>query len=185
MSKKILLDLDGVIVDCVQGVIQHHGLEIVEWKTPGQYDMREGLGIKKDFWKGIDFDFWANLKPTKDAYEIMSLIRNNFNENDIGIMTLLPLKWGMPHNQLSDCILGKIKWLDKYFPNLIDNFFIGSTKHFIAHKDIILLDDSDKNINDFELEGGIGIFCPRAWNSKYEYRNNTVEYVENQLKVYL
>ena len=94
-------------------------------------------------------------------------------------MTTFPIHHGMPIDQESDYILGKMAWLRKYFPEFLTHFYVGPTKHFVAGPHLILIDDCDLNINLFEKYGGKGILLPRINNSNW--RKPTIPFLKGAL----
>ena len=62
-----------------------------------------------------------------------------------------------------------------------NKFLIGFQKHFCAHSGSLLIDDYDKNINDFRQAGGNAILVPRQWNSMYKEEENLLTYMKIHL----
>jgi len=71
MIKRVLLDLDGVLVDMISGFCKHHGLVYNE--TPHDPDKQEDQALyslssyfgktRSELWDPLGYDFWLNLEP--------------------------------------------------------------------------------------------------------------------------
>ena len=75
-------------------------------------------------------------------------------------------------------VVGKINWIDKNMPEYSRRYLIGPAKQFCAGPDSILVDDSNKNIEDFAEAGGNVILVPRPWNSNYRERHCAMAWVK-------
>ncbi len=175
----IFCDQDGVLTDFVKGVCEAH-------KRPSPYALPENYGIfdmeriwnitVKEFYEPTNTeDFWLNLDLMPDADLIMELLGNIDNFNNIAILTS-PSDFG-------GCITGKRKSIKKYYPWLEKNLIFTSAKQFLAGPNRILIDDRDKNIEDFEAAGGKGILVPRLWNKDYRLSGSVIETLTERLKV--
>lgn len=169
------LDLDGVLTDFVGAATKAHDLQYPPYPEPGNHNMPEAYGLKDDatFWRKFDTeDFWANLDWMPDGREILKLVESAFST--IQILT--------KPTRNPQCSSGKLRWIQKHIPKYSRNVFIGPKKWLVASENKVLIDDHDKNINNFRLSGGIGILVPRVWNSAYE--KDTLTTLERKLKCF-
>ena len=164
MNKVIYLDMDGVIVDFIKGLLlAHHRLDLLDRylknEYPVEWNMEGLLGNEAELWFPVEqkgFIFWSEL----DIYSWGKKIVNKIIDSGV--------EWyfcSKPYDSI-DCYSGKYAWLDKTFPGLTRNQII-----FIQHKDLLakegalLIDDSNNNIVDFASAGGDTLLFPRPWNS--------------------
>lgn len=177
MIIKCLIDLDGILVDFIAGAC-----ELFEVDNPykkeehlGNEHLDQVLKIEKEvFFKKMGYEFWANLGPTCDCFEIIDLLENKFGIDNICILTKPIMTKG--------CADGKIEWIRKYLPEYYKrkHFLLGPCKHFCASPHALLIDDAAKNINNFALHNGETILVPRPWNKLYRIRNS-VKYIKDEL----
>jgi hypothetical protein len=59
--------------------------------------------------------------------------------------------------------------------------FTGKPKEMCAGPNAVLIDDSDKNCELFEEEGGFSVLYPRSYNKLRNYRGNPIHYVIEHL----
>lgn len=171
--KTVLLDLDGVLIDFQKRCLEMHNATI-DWKNPdnfGQFDMAKILGISQnEFWKPINtVEFWESLEWMEDGKEILEMCESY--TSDICLLT-------SPSAKTSACY-GKANWIHKHMPKYKRKFLIGAPKEFCAHRDAILIDDKNTNVDNFKHHGGWGLLLPRPWNRHHWM--NTMEELENTL----
>jgi 5'(3')-deoxyribonucleotidase len=188
MIKTIFLDMDGVMVNFLDGL--HRAL-----KAPYQYDpypYKKGLWNMLNAIRPFDFggkgptfeecdacctqEFWANLKWMHDGRDIFRLVTTVFNPDDIYLMTTCMRNPGTP--------LGKAQWVEKHIPLFEDRIIIlgyDVGKGIFARPDTLLIDDRDKNVKEFTEAGGYGILVNRPWNAGHEKASNTVNDLELDL----
>lgn len=185
--KTVWLDLDGVLVDFIGGL--HRALDI-------PYDINH-YPYKKGEWnmltdiKGLDdvpvtFEqcndictksFWENLEWMHDGHDILRAVTYKFAPINIQILTTC-----MPNSETKS---GKIEWLERHLPMYLDRAIIldaGVGKTSYAHSNALLIDDRDKNIDDFVAAGGQGLLVPRPWNRVHFCADKTLEVVEKFLE---
>lgn len=167
MIPKIFLDLDGVIVDFIGGAIEYYNLkcaysEITSWDAIHNHTKM----LNQEFWDGLDETFWYRLKKTWFADTILALVE--------------PFK---------PCILtaprpnggatGKQMWIKENLPDYFDDerYLIGPGKRCVAGPETLLIDDYDRNVNEWRLAGGSAILVPQPWNS-----NSGEEVIEHVYK---
>jgi len=156
----ILLDLDGVCVDFVGAACRLHGRTFDEtvW-PPGEYDIAEVLGIgDEEFWEVIHrqgVDFWRGL----EAYPWFVRLHRELQRRGRVYFVTSPSR--SPHSAA-----GKMLWLKERFGETFKDFVLTRRKHLLSRADCVLIDDSDRNVREFERHGsGSGVLFPQRWNS--------------------
>lgn len=167
---KVFLDMDGVVADFTSGMCVAFNIPF----TNHPYSMPYGLwdyveyvekyhGIPWDQVKQVcsDPSFWAELPELPGAVTLFA----NLQKYD---MRFLTTPTGDPRAVFS----GKREWLeDRDWVAPHDKQMIllesGETKEQYAAPDIVLLDDQDKNVQDFRHGGGLAILVPRPWNNRH------------------
>ncbi len=177
---KCFLDQDGVIADFVGGACRAHGKQnpYILAKNLGEFELIKIWGMAEDqFWKPIDdmgMAFWVGLEKTPEADEIVRFAFETFGADNVAVLTAPSLDPG--------CIPGKRAWMKKNFPALERKmiFANASNKRFLAGPDNWLIDDRDKNVEQFLAAGGNGVLVPRPWNKGHKV-SDVVEYVRKEV----
>lgn len=174
----ILLDMDGVLVDFVSGACKAHNRTnpfdpLIE-EAKGQFYIDKIWGMSdKEFWAPMESEhFWANLDWMEDGRRILELCEC-FADNVV--LATSPTI----HATSSS---GKHIWINEHLPAYKRKFLIGAPKEIAASSDLILVDDSDKNIGKFAAAGGYGVLVPRPWNSLWAYCDKSYVYLRNLLE---
>lgn len=164
MINQVLLDQDGIIADFV-------GQSCLTLKRDYPYRTPEAMGCweieklfgltAREFWKAIDSSetFWSAMPKTPDADELVQLAIDLVGVANVGIATAAHLT--------PNVILGKRKWIAKYYPRFSDRIIIGRAKEFMGGPNRLLIDDKDSNCEAFRKAGGHAILVPRHWNSAH------------------
>lgn len=134
------VDMDGVIANVSEGLQTSLGLPIV---PPTDYNWCADLVD----WSLLNAGFWEGLPVYEDT-----LIEMQSLENTI-ILT---------HCFSVDAIIGKRKWLDRYWPGI--EMINLADKWLIAGPGRCLWDDYPVQIEQWNEAGGMGILIERAWN---------------------
>lgn len=170
---KCLLDLDGVMADFVGGVMKKEGIDPSSFVWPeehlGSWDLATALGISTEqMWSGTDtVSFWRDLQPTPEMEDIKQIVIENFGRDNVAILT--------SPSQSPYSIAGKVYWVEDHLPEFRKNLLVGSAKHFCAHRDAVLIDDADHNLEAFDRHGGYGVIVPRLWNRAYELADQPIK----------
>lgn len=173
---RVLLDLDGVLVNFVKGCCELHGKRnpYTDEKNRGIWNLETLFGIElNQFWNGMEHAFWANLEPMDDAFELLEIVESIVPQKDICILSSPTRNPG--------CIPGKIAWIERFIPQYRRRFLIGPKKDFCANIRHILIDDYDKNVEDFRKAGGRSILVPRLWNTLHAKAGDTLSTVKEEL----
>ncbi len=153
-NHKILLDVDNCIADFNAHAFKVHGKDptpVTEW------EFWKDMGLTKhEFFAPMDYNFWASLEWTEDGREIIDIIEFYFKKDNICLLTSPVPTHG--------CLDGKRRWIETNIPEYLNKYLIGSSKHFCAHDQSILIDDYDLNTETFREHGGNTILIPRSWN---------------------
>lgn len=174
---RVLLDLDGVLVDFVGGICKAHNVDVPY--LDGQentYYIEDLLGLsKKQFWEPAnDARFWENLEWTPDGKYILESILRVFPSHSICILSSPSLA--------PEAAAGKMYWIQREVPDFSRRFLIGPAKEFCAHNGAFLIDDSDHNVDLFKETGGDGILVPRLWNRNWMLADNAAGFVKFYLE---
>jgi len=152
---QILLDVDGVLTNFVKAALKVHKMEDYKIKS---WDFFKELEIKaEDFWNKIDNKekFWETLPEYEWCDDLIGKIQE----------LRIPYILSTSPSLASNSCYGKRQWMINKFGIKFNSFMIGSQKHLMANKHTVLIDDSDKNIDNFRAHGGKGIVFPQPWNS--------------------
>lgn len=167
---KCFLDLDGVLSDFMLHCHAWHRLPYDYDKYPypvGEWDCIPPQDMSlEDFWGALDIEYWATMPWTEDGMEILQLVEDTFGKENICILT--------SPSRNPECAAGKLLWIQNNIPAYRRRFLIGPPKHFCAGKDRFLVDDSDKNLREFNAWGGHGVCVPRKWNKEHACTEDTL-----------
>jgi hypothetical protein len=168
------LDLDGVLVDFVAGVLKHYGLPAdTPWPTyHHDHVLCERLGLSRDdFWSPCGEAFWSELSWTAEGRELLHTSEACFGPDNVYLLSHPCPTYG--------CLEGKKRWVDQHLPDYRGRLFLGAAKHAFAAATKVLIDDSDDNVARFRAAGGHAVLVPRPWNQKCGH--DTVEYVKRSV----
>jgi len=192
---RILLDMDGVLVDFVGGVCKLFEIsrdDLNKHWTLGEWNIVPPLGRAigmRDafnttmFWNEINDGgekFWLELEEMPWIDDLIKMVEDITDDwHIVTSPSYLPCSYS-----------GKIKWLKNWFGDKFNRFAITPHKEIFAQENVILIDDRWKNIREFRESGGIGILFPSQGNllhSRSEfplnYLLNNLESLSNALKV--
>lgn len=144
--KTIYFDMDGVLADFDRGV-------------------KEILGFSQG-WEEFMWDemkkhphFYYDLKPIEDAVELFKEVWKKYGDN-CQILSAYP----KPFRGIDEAYNDKILWIKKYLgEGIIANLVYREEKvNFIKDSQSVLVDDYDKNIDEWNMKGGTGILFTTA-----------------------
>ena len=173
--KRAFLDMDGVLVDFIQGMIDVHNLgktiDELYFDYPGEWDVTKILKMAAPaFWKPINEEFWAKLEWMPDGERLLKIVEDRFGRENVCLLTSPCANYG--------CYDGKMRWIERHLPKHYKrHLMVGGMKHLCASQNVVLIDDSDANIDKFRDHGGHGILVPRIWNSAHNLRELAAERV--------
>jgi hypothetical protein len=168
---KIYIDIDGVLADFATALHNKLNIPFSYNNYPykyGEYDIfkeiEQKYGIKyEDVLKALkNKDFWANMPVLPNAREIVNKAIKAVGLDNVYILTR------QMEELNGEDIEGKKEFIRRHFPELSDKIIATKNKELFANKNSILIDDWDKNIDNFIEKGGNGVLVPRPWNSGYK-----------------
>lgn len=154
--KQIYLDMDGVLVNFIDGGVKAGVLDI----KSGKVDWNSLNAMGSNYWEDLEW-----LEEGRKLYEFL-LEFTREHEIDLCILTAVGLTSGKE---------GKINWIKKHGLKINPlNVYIvnrGSDKKSFADHESLLIDDYSKNVNEFIQAGGEAI----------KFKKNTNEVI-NKIK---
>jgi hypothetical protein len=175
--ERICLDLDDVLNSCTMHILKILGCDVgafeyTAWPDVG-YDMVAGWSELTGrppvpvnvFWEWISRSIWEAMPPSKQFW-LLEAAAIAVGQKNVLIATS-PTK-------SADCLFGKYQWMERHLPGWCHRqYAITPRKHWLAQPGVLLIDDCDENIMKWRANGGIGIICPRPWNSLASIGRNT------------
>lgn len=151
---KIYFDMDGVLADYDGGLRELCGFEPVDQR----FETEEHEKIKWEKVRSIGH-FYYKLKPIDGALELFRALREKYG-NKVEILTGVP----KPHRNIPEAGEDKQRWIAEYFGKevKVNIVFKEDKKLFCKGKSYILIDDLDRNINEWNTNGGTGILFVNA-----------------------
>ena len=183
---KVYLDMDGVLVDFLDGIHRAFSVPYSTDKHPyekGKWNMLEDIGKPfcddKFSFEAVNnactAEFWSNLKFMHDGLDIFDAVSDKFPDEDIYFLTT-----PMPND---GSWLGKVEWIRRYFSTFKKRLIITQApKSLLAGPDTLLIDDRDENIEEFVAAGGRGLLVPRSWNKAHFCADRTLDVVKKFLE---
>lgn len=187
MKTKILLDMDGVLANFVQGACDFLKVDnpyrgTFKERTLGSFDILEHLGMspgeQDDFYDDINnVPFWEHLGVLPEACAIVAEAEAAVGTKNVCLLS------SPSHMEFS--MVGKVRWIRKHFPQFQDRYLFGKQKQFCADTvDHILIDDYEKNVDAFRAHGGQAFLVPRPWNKDHANEPILVDLLSKFLGTY-
>ena len=184
MIKTILLDIDGVC-----NTFQHHVFNSLGLYYPddSHYPVECGWDIvaaantiagydrftSTAFWRSLTRETWATTPVSPEFDYLLHWAERRVTRDHVYFLTSPTLD--------PDSVAGKLEWIQSYAPRWMHRqYMIGPAKHLCANAESLLIDDRDKNVEEFISAGGQAILVPRPWNSLHDYL--PIEYLEKQFR---
>ena len=145
----IYLDSDGCFADFGKSVRQICGFD---------YHTNPKAAWEKI--QNVD-NFFSTLEVMDGAIEAYSYFRSNPSFLSIAVLTALPI----PTNKLVTSVADKTAWFHTHIDPQLNVICVDSwvVKKQYASKNSILIDDSFRNIQDWEAAGGLGVHHKGNW----------------------
>lgn len=177
---KCFLDVDELLAAWVQGALRLHELPdpYIEASSWGNYNIVDLVGWSDraaEFFEPMTEEFWAELEPTPFAEDVVGAVIDAFGPDHVCLLTKPVLTAG--------CETGKRRWIERHFPRFRRQYLIGPPKAMCAGPDALLVDDSDRNVDEFIARGGQAVVFPRLWNRNYALAVDPVGYLRDKLAV--
>ena len=174
-DKRVLLDMDGVLVDFFGAALALHGREDLAEDWPArEWDMAPVLGLSgREFWAPINdlgVEFWANLSWYPWADELVALCE----EAGGFVIASTPSRRG-------SSALGKVRSLQTRFGRGFRDYMLGPHKALMAGSGLVLIDDSDEQVEAFRAAGGEAILFPQRWNRAHASIGERLPLLREQL----
>jgi 5'(3')-deoxyribonucleotidase len=146
----VYVDLDGVLVDWVKGMLTGLGLDPKDTNhhqgVLSDYDYLEKLvGRAKidQVQTELGYEFWANLEFLPWAKDLITRLKMA-SGNNLAFLT--------SPGKFADGAKGKLIWQQRYFPEI--PMITCRYKGLCAGPNKYLIDDDKKQIDDFRANGG-------------------------------
>ena len=173
----VLLDMDGVLVNFVDGICRALGKPnpYQDGRGAGEWDIGSLLGVsEEEFWAPCgEASFWSDLEWMPGGRAILKMVERQVGRTSVFLLTspsLSPESWS-----------GKAEWVSKHMPDYRLRVLMGLCKHLCAKPGQILVDDADHNIEAFTAAGGQAVLVPRMWNSNHFLADKTQHYTYSRL----
>jgi 5'(3')-deoxyribonucleotidase len=164
----VFIDMDGVLVDFVQGL--HEALRVSYDVDKYPYDRNKydlfpdvinrapGRSMHDLYTACHKSDFWFNLKWDRRANEILNTIERYTKDAYIATYPMQdPQAW-----------VGKLQWIDKHMPDYRGRVLLMTAhKKLLANEHALLIDDKEDNVDQFIANGGGAFLVPQPWNSAH------------------
>lgn len=177
---KVFLDMDGVLVDFVKGACDAHGRSDpyihFHGHAAGEYDLPKILDVPIDgFWEPMKpVEFWRDLPWTPDGIAILAATESAFFNDTIYLLTHAQ-PWPGSYS-------GKAQWVAEHAPEYNGRLIFTEHKRLLAAPDTLLIDDCDRQVDEFQAAGGRAILVPRGWNREHQRSRRTLEAVTKAMK---
>lgn len=179
MKPTIYLDMDGTCCDFNKAALEIFDRKdlITDWPKD-EYSVSKVLGISnKEFWEVISKkkdNFWSELEEFpwfKDMYKELSKL------GEVYFCT-------SPARD-PNCVKGKLMWLQERLGEDFEKYIFIKDKFLLARPDNFLVDDFEKQCEDFSKSGGNVILFPQPWNSNRDIENRlsfVLSSIKNRIK---
>ena len=147
--KKIYFDIDGVLANFDLGVIELANHEPLSQSIEDE--------VKTDaLWDAIrEVDsFYYKLKPIDNMIEVFNEVKKRY-PGCVEILSAIPKE----KRRIVGAKEDKINWVKKYLGDdiVVNIVYKEEKKNYSLGKEYILIDDLDRNINEWIKSGGSGI----------------------------
>ena len=185
LRRTLLLDLDGVIIPSPQAILAYFSVPVAcesEYPDGFLWDIQGATNLlrarknlppivgPKDYWGSLTRNFWASLGKYPLADELINWLYSEMY--DVRFCTACVDEGS---------IAGRYAWVAEHYPMCLNTMIITTDKAKLAEiPGAILVDDRDKNVEEFRENGGKAVLVERPWN-KGGYRRDPYNEVARQL----
>lgn len=181
MITEVLLDMDGVLVNFIEGTLALHEIEVNPYSLPenhGSWDVDKMIGISyQDMMSPMTVEFWRDLNWMPDGPDILRTIEKKFGRENVCLLS--------NPSASSKAMEGKLLWIERHIPDYRNRFLFGPSKQFAGHHARLLIDDSDSNIKQYACRKTKtkypSILVPRLWN-RMHWHESPLEHLEHHLE---
>lgn len=163
----VLIDIDGVLADFCGSVCEVLNKKLPDPYPHENYNISDALGVSEsELWKAVDahgYDFWANLKPYDYAQELYERLKSEYDVYFCSSPSRSP-----------ESLQGKLIWLNRFVKGTCRNYVFTPHKKLLFRPDHILIDDYQKNTDEFQDRG---VLFPQNWNANWKYKSDQMKYV--------
>jgi len=145
--KRVFLDIDGILANWSKSACEATGIVYpTDFEFPSQEWLASRIGVKQIQKSCENFEFWSNLEKYPWSDEIVKTVSQSGKE---WRFLTKPMK-------TSHCFSGKAEWMFRHYPHYWDKLWIvtGSKSATCRNEGDLLIDDFDKNINEWKDAGG-------------------------------
>lgn len=170
-SRKIYLDMDGVVADFNKFASDFLGRE-VHW---------EAKDLNEEEWKrlGAVENMYFKLPLIEGATKLVALAKSFSTRFDVEFLTAIPRVTSVPSAGQD-----KIDWVNKYFPGMKVNFGPYSRdKQNWARPGYILVDDKRQNVEQWAEKGGIAVYHEGDFETTFKNLITAVDQEDNQAMI--
>ena len=145
--EKIYFDMDGVLVDFFRGIRELCGIEPSDQNNMSkEQDEAMFAAMRK-----VDH-FYLQLKPMPGALELLKELCQRYGDR-VEILSAIP----KPERGILHAKEDKLQWVKEFIGDIKVNIVLRKEKQDYAGKGRILIDDTERNIREWEEAGGSGI----------------------------
>lgn len=145
--KRIFLDVDGVLANWTKMACERTDVEYPkDFQFPNQMWLDSKIGQKRIINASDDFSFWMDLEKYPWSDEIVKMVAQSGKHWNF---LTKPMK-------TRHCFAGKAEWMFEHYPRYWDKMWIitGSKATVCRGPGDLLIDDLDKNLNEWTDAGG-------------------------------
>lgn len=154
----ILLDMDGVVVHHFIALGRAAGIEVSRDNWPlGKDGIKAITGLDKATFDSMVINGGADLWASMPAFPWFSSFFKAL-ENIAPVYYLSSPEYG------AGCVAGKVTWIEKQHGPSFNRFILTTHKTLLARPTAVLIDDTQKNVDQFIAAGGQGILFQQPWN---------------------
>lgn len=155
---RILLDMDGVVVHHFIALGLAAGIDVSRDTWPvGKDGIKAITGLDKATFDAMVIaggaDLWANMPA-------FSWFRSFFT----ALEEIAPVYYLSSPEYGAGCVAGKVTWIEKQHGAAFNRYILTTHKTLLAQQNAVLIDDTQKNVDQFIAAGGQAILFQQPWN---------------------
>ena len=167
----IFVDLDGVCADLHLALAD---LFAIRTWPPGEWDLTKITGLSSEaLWGDPRVQgaaFWGGLPKTPHADLVVELCEKRA---DVVFLSGTVRDTGSA--------AGKHAWVQKHYPKIPLLCGPSWAKRFVAREGACLVDDADRNVEEWLEAGGPAFLYPRPWNRLHDRAHTALEDLDDAL----